>query len=74
MKTYRNFLNGGCLDVKIVIGFRNLEPPHTLTSLRRSLGDFLDYSVHPKDVLEIDNIKSPDYLDKDSFLSIKYVN
>ena len=46
-KWYHNFRNEGCLGIKLLIGFVNIAPPKILTSIKRSLGDFIDYGNQP---------------------------
>ena len=43
----RHYLNGGCSNARILIGFFGIQPPAHLTSVSRVLSDFLDYSIQP---------------------------
>jgi len=70
--TYRHYLNGGCTNLRVKVGFWGLNPPSNIVSMPRTLGDFLDYSlsskripfehtnryVSPKEILDISNLNN----------------
>ena len=73
-KTHRNCFNGGCLDVRSMVGHKNIDPPTTITMISRTLGDFLEYSVHPNHSVKVGGADASDVLTKESVLSIASLN
>ena len=71
MKNYENYLNGGCLKMNCVIGFINLSPPDQLTAIRRRLSDFLDYSIQPNKMLDLNQSMSSNNLNEDAIVTLK---
>ena len=57
--------------MRSMVGYKNINPPKTLTSISRTLGDFLEYSVHPKLSVDIGVEDINNLLTKDSVLSVK---
>jgi len=72
-KVYSAFNNGSCLKCKIGIGFTNVQPPKLLVPIKRSLGDFLDFSIKPEILREL---PKPDYnyLTKDSIYTLREIS
>ena len=71
IKTCRNFINRSYLDMKFVIGFKNLTPPSVLTTIRCALSNFLDYSPQSTKIVKINDINFILLLKKESLISLK---
>ena len=65
-KSFYNFKNGGCLAVKTMVGFVNIKPPLQLTSIHRTLGDFIDYGDQPSSQVNINDLHIDKWLTTDS--------
>jgi len=72
-KSFSNFNNGGCVRGKTGILFTNVNPPRVFCPIKRTLGDFLDYSVKPEKPAKEDEKYSHDFLTKDSVVQIKLI-
>jgi len=71
-KVYSVFNNRSCLKCKIGIGFTNVQPPELLVPIKRSLEDFLDFSIKPEMLWEL---PKPDHnhLTKDSICALREI-
>ena len=56
-RNYRHYLNGGCSNVRVKIGFWGLKDPVNLTPMLRNLEDFLDFSLQSKRIPAENKIK-----------------
>jgi len=72
-KVYSTFNNGSCLKCKIGIRFTNVQPPELLIPIKRSLGDFLDFSIKPK-MLQEPPKPDHNHLTKDSICALREIS
>ena len=71
---YKHNLNGGCTNLRIRVGFRNMCILHKIGSMQRALGDFIEYSAHPDTPIEFEKIDPATHLVKDSCLTFHSLN
>ena len=71
ISNYRHWLNGGCTTACLQIGFLHCKPPRYLTKIRRKLGDFLDYTVHPLTMVNVDLMEKSKFLVETSIPSVQ---
>ena len=68
IKEFRHSTSGGCTNAVIELGFFGINPPNSITNIKRTLGDFLDYSVLPHK--RITESQLPSFLGPDDVLSM----
>ena len=71
LSSFRNFLNGGCLDYKTIVEFQELKTPVKLTNIKRTLGDFIDFSEQPHTIFIAKDSNTSEFLTTNSTLSVK---
>ena len=72
--SYRHFLNGGCTNMRLNVGFANVNSPSKLTSIQRQLGDFVDYSALPSQRINYNNIETCKYLITSMILPLRQLS
>ena len=71
---HKHNVNGGCTNFQIRMGFKGLPMPPKFSSIKRALGDFIDYSTHPDHLINHNQIEENSYLFKDSYLTFHSLN
>ena len=61
--------NGGCANIKLRFGFRNLNAPPKIGTIERGVGDLIDCSTHPSVMMKQYEFNPKLHLNKDSMIS-----
>ena len=67
----KHSLIGGCTNFRISFGYRNISELPNIRQMKRSLGDFIDYSTYPTTPVKLNSLEPSKYLHKESIASAK---
>ena len=71
---YKHSQYGGCTNLRLCFGFRNISILPNSLKIQQSIGDFLDYTMEPNVAVRYENIDNRIHLLKNSVLSHSRIN